>query len=205
VADATGAGAADGGKKQEIGTEALKPQQVEALEQDLKINPPQSFDVARALRVFSSRVQYVELEVANYRLSSRQIQLPPELLDITDEDLRSQISGRIRTPASDLGKFKVAVETATETKELEIGERWLTRERKRIEDDYTFSIPKFGRVILSTDRGDFDETIARYKRAVTADHKAVVGKLASVRESFEQKLVNEYLPRWQANPPQKLT
>ena len=104
-----------------------------------------------------------------------------------------------------MGKFKVAVETATETKELEIDERWLTRERKRIEDDYTFSIPKFGRVILSTDRGDFDETIARYKRAVTAYHKAVVGKLASVRESFEQKLVNEYLPRWQANPPQKLT
>ena len=70
VADATGAGAADGGKKQEIGAEALKPQQVEALEQDLKINPPQSFDVARALRVFSSRVQYVELEVA--KLSTKQ-------------------------------------------------------------------------------------------------------------------------------------
>ena len=104
-----------------------------------------------------------------------------------------------------MGKFKINVETATGTKELEIDERWLTRERKRIEDEYTFSIPKFGQVILSTDRGGFDETIVHYKRAVTAYHKAVVGKLASVKESFEQKLVHEYLTRWEANPPQKLT
>ena len=33
----------------------------------------------------------------------------------------------------------------------------------------------------------------------------MVGKLASVKESFEQKLVHEYLTRWEANPPQKLT
>ena len=92
VADAAGSGS---GQKQEIGTEALRPKLVEALEQDLRIRPPQRFDVARALRVFSSSVQYVELEVTNYRLSTRQVRLPPELLDITDNELRTRIWGRI--------------------------------------------------------------------------------------------------------------
>ena len=194
MADATGAGAAEGHKKQEIGTEGLKPKLVETLEQDLEINPPQTFDVARALRVFSSRVQYVELEVMNYRLSSRQVQLPPELLNITDDELRARISGRIRTPVGELGKLKIDIETANGVKELEIDEGWLTKERRRIEDRYTYPIPRFGRVILNTDRKGFDEEIARYKHVVMAYQKAVIGELEELRSKFEQRVVAEYLP-----------
>ena len=205
VADAAGAGIGNSNTNQEIGTEALTPNRAEALEQDLKINPPQAFDVARALRVFSSRVQYVELEVANYRLSSRQVQLPPELLNITDDELRKRISSRIRTPAGELGKFKIKVETSNGTMVLEIDERWLTTERKRIEDLYTFTIPRFGRVILNTQRKCFDEEIARYRETVLAYQQAVVGELDKVKSNFVKKLVEEYLPKWQQNPPENLT
>ena len=205
VADAAGAGIGNGNTNQEIGTETLTPNRAEALEQDLKINPPQAFDLARALRVFSSRVQYVELEVANYRLSSRQVQLPPELLNITDDELRKRISSRIRTPAGELGKFKIKVETSNGTMVLEIDERWLTTERKRIEDLYTFTIPRFGRVILSTQRKCFDEEIARYRETVLAYQQAVVGELDKVKSNFVKKLVEEYLPKWQQNPPENLT
>jgi hypothetical protein len=66
--------------RQEVGVEALKPEAVQRLQQDLMTNPPQAFDVARKLRVFSSAVQYVQLEASNYRLSTRQIRLPPELI-----------------------------------------------------------------------------------------------------------------------------
>ena len=146
VAEATGGGPADKMAKQEIGTEALTPTEVQALSEDLKTNPPQPFDIARALRVFSSKVQYVELEVENYRFSTRQVQLPPDLLDITDENLRRNISGRVRTPAQVAGPFKISIETPSATKVLDVGEKWLRDERKRIEDEYTFPIPHFGRV-----------------------------------------------------------
>ena len=140
----------------------------------------------------------MELEVANYRLSSRQVQLPPELLNITDDELRKRISSRIRTPAGELGKFKIRVETSNGTMVLEIDERWLTTERKRIEDLYTFTIPRFGRVILNTQRKCFDEEIARYRETVLAYQQAVVGELDKVKSNFVKKLV-ERVPSQMAN------
>jgi hypothetical protein len=178
---------------------------VESLERDLRINPPQKFDVARALRVFSSKVQYVELEVMNYRLGSRQVQLPPELLDIEDDELRRRISSRIRAPLGELTEFKMTFPTAKGPKDVPIDERWLTKERKRIEDHYTFPIPRFGRVILSSLRKDFDEEIARYKNVIIAYQKAVVDQLETIKGKFEQTLVDEYLPRWANKPPERLT
>jgi hypothetical protein len=203
IADATGAGEVNS-KKQEIGTRAMTPELAEALDRDLAMNPPQKFDVARALRVFSSKVQCVELEVANYRLSTRQVRLPPELMDITDDDLKKRISSRIRTPASEFGKFTIKVTTVTGTETLEIDEKWLSAERKRIEDDCTFPIPKFGRVILHQDREKFDREIARYREIVLAYQKVVVSELEKVKSSFEEKLVTEYLPRWIQKPPPAL-
>ena len=69
LADAAGAELAGGSEKQEIGAQALTPEDVQAVKQDLKANPPQQFDIARALRVFNSEVQYVDLNVEEYRLS----------------------------------------------------------------------------------------------------------------------------------------
>jgi hypothetical protein len=103
-----------------------------------------------------------------------------------------------------LGKFQIDVETSTGKKATEIDEKWLTRERNRIENDYTFTIPRFGRVILSTQREGFDEEIARYRHVVTAYQQAVIRKLEEVKGAFEQKLIDEYLPRWKENPPKTL-
>jgi hypothetical protein len=97
------------------------------------------------------------------------------------------------------------VETPTGKKSTEVNEGWLTKERKRIEAGYTFTIPKFGRVILSSQRKGFDEEIARYERAVTAYQQAVIRELEKVKGAFEQKLIDEYLPRWKENPPKTLT
>jgi len=201
LADAAGAGTAEAAAKQEIGTQALTPVAVQAVKADLKANPPQPFDVARALRVFSSKVQYVELEVANYRFNSRQVPLPPELLDVSDDRLRKQISSRIRAPAAGLGKLKVAVKTPEKTETVEVDDKWLAAERKRIEDEFTFIVPHFGRVILSTDRAAFDLEIGRFKESLESYHKAILSALEGIKADFEQSLLKEYLPRWQAHPP----
>jgi hypothetical protein len=92
LAEAAGAGAADTAERQEIGTQALTPDKVQAVKDDLKANPPQSFDITRALRVFSSKVQYVDLKIENYRFSSRKLKLPPELLNTA----RATLDGALR-------------------------------------------------------------------------------------------------------------
>jgi hypothetical protein len=201
LAEATGTGPADKAGSQEIGKEALSPAKVQALTENLKANPPQPFDVARALRVFSSKVQYVELEVENFRFGSRQVELPPDLLDITDENLKGRISGRVRAPAQVSGPFEISVEIPDGTNTINADEKWLRGERKWIEDKYTYPIPHIGRVILNTDRQAFDSEIEQFKRNLKKYHDAVLAALAKVKTDFEETLVKGYLPKWKVNPP----
>jgi hypothetical protein len=185
---ATGVATAEKAAGQEIGKEALTAAHVQALSDDLKSNPPQPFDIARALRVFSSKVQYVELEVDNYRFGSRQVQLPPDLLDITDESLKKRISGRIRAPDQVSGPFEITVETANGKEEvIKADEKWLRAERKRIEDKFTFPIPNTGRVVLHIEREAFDEEIKRFRKNLKAYHDAVVATMKEVKADMRKR------------------
>jgi hypothetical protein len=205
LAQAAGAGPAEAAARQEIGTKALTPASATALKADLKINPPQPFDVARALRVFSSRVQYIEIQVENYRFSSRQVQLPPELLDIADDQLRDQISSRLRAPAEALGPFEITVETEKGEEKVKADEKWISRERKRIEDQYTYVVRRYGRVIFSRDREAFNTAIERFKRNLKTFCDAALTAFQELASNFEDRLIKEYFPRWQQNPPRIFT
>ncbi|HLY56429.1 MAG TPA: hypothetical protein VKS60_12785 [Stellaceae bacterium] len=204
LADAAGAGLADNrtarAAPQEIGEAPLTPAAVAHLKDDLKQNPPQQFDVARSLRVFTSKVQYVELEVSNYRFSSRQVRLPQELLDVADDELRSRVSGRIAMPEGGLGIFEIEVETASGAKKTTVDERWLTKQRKRIEDKYTFLVPRYGRVIMHTLREEFDAEIKRFNITLDRYRNAVIAKVSSLKADLVTQIVQEYLPRWIRQP-----
>ena len=55
------------------------------MQENLKANPPKPFDITRKMNIFSSLVQYVEFSVSNYQLTTRQIPLPAELVDVADD------------------------------------------------------------------------------------------------------------------------
>ena len=150
IANASGAGTDENARKREVGSTALNPQKVHAMESNLKANPPKDFDLTRKLKVFSSKVQYVELSISNCRLTTRQVPLPPELIDLEDDDLKNKISSRIQMPSDDIGKIKIKLEE--EDKPIEVDDNYLNKERKRIEDTYTYQVNNFGRMILQTDR-----------------------------------------------------
>jgi hypothetical protein len=201
VAFAAGAHTDDGAPPREVGSAALKPDKVEAMQSDLKANPPRPFDITRKLNVFSSAVQYVELEVLNYRLTTRRIPLPAELLDVTDDNLRDRMTGHIQ-PLQDIGKLDITVQHDGKSEDLKVDEEWLTRERKRIEDKYTFPIKNFGRVILHRDRPTFDKATLRLKAIVEKYQHKLRETLAAKQSEFEGQIVGEFRPRWEQTPPQ---
>ncbi len=92
IAVAAGAGTSEEAPKAEVGDKALKPAKVQEMQSDLKENPPKPFDITRRLNVFTSKVQYVQFSASNYRLMTRQIPLPPELVDVADDDLKDRIT-----------------------------------------------------------------------------------------------------------------
>lgn len=205
AADAVAAAASTQSPQLEIGKVALAPADVQAVKEELKENPPQEFGIARAMRVFSSKVQYIELEITNYRFSAKRVPLPVSLLGVVNTALKSKISGTFSAASSLPKSFKVKIETAKfGEKELTVTSKWFDAERARIEKAYTFAVPNFGRVIFSLQRPHFDLELARFQKNLTAYFDAVVGSVDEVKSVLRSQLMKEYRSRWMAKPPADL-
>jgi hypothetical protein len=201
IATAAGSDKGDEIRPPEVGSRALEPAKVQQMQSDLKANPPKPFDITRKMNVFTSKVQYVEFSASNYRLTTRQIPLPPELVDVADEDLRNRISSRIRAPLDGIGKLEITIDHDGKSESIKVDDDWLNKERKRIEDEYTFQINNFGRVILYSDRDAFDKVTSRFKSIVEKYQDALRETLVTKQSEFEKRIVYEFSRRWEQNPP----
>ena len=184
IAAAAGAETGKEALKPEVGNRALEPTKVQEMCSNLEANPPKPFDITRKLNVFASKVQYVEFSASNYRLTTRQIPLPPELVDVADNDLKNRITGRIRAPFDGIGKLEVTLDDDGKVEQLKVDDDWLKKERKRIEDEYTFQINNFGRVILSSDRDAFDKAATRFRSIVEKYQIVLQDTLGKLRELY---------------------
>lgn len=201
VATAAGAGEA----APEIGKQGLGPEDVERIEKKLAEQPPQAFNIARAVRVFSSRAEFVELQVENLRMASRRVPLPPELLGIRNEGLKSRISGGISAPNLD-GPFAIRIELDDGTTvETNVTSKWISDQRAKIERKFTFIVPKHGRVILTGEKKEFEAYVDRFQRNCERFRDAVTAKFFEEKAQFKQSLMQEYLPIWTTSPPAQLT
>jgi hypothetical protein len=205
IATAAGADMTDDAPKPEVGEKALVLARVQVMQADLKANPPKPFDIARKMNIFTSRVQYVEFSASNYQLTTRQIALPSELVDVANEDLKKQITSRIRPPFDDVGKLDIKIGSEGSEELIKVDDQWLRTERKRIEDEFTFPIQNFGRVILYTDRDAFDKAVARFKEVIVKYQAALRDKLGQFEADFEKRIIAEFAPRWRANPPKSFS
>lgn len=201
IATAAGSDTSENALPPEVGNKALEPGKVQQMQADLKANPPKPFDITRKMNVFTSKVQYVEFSASNYRLTTRQLPLPPELVDVADDDLRNRISSRIRAPLDGIGKLEVAIDHGEKSESIKVDDDWLNKERKRIEDEYTFQINNFGRVILYSDRDAFNRATSRFKSIVEKYQIAVRATLVTKQSEFEKRIVEEFTRRWEQNPP----
>ncbi len=143
--------------------------------------------------------------MSNYQLTTRQIALPPELSDVVDEDLKKRITSRIRAPFDRVGTLPITIEWAGKSETLNVDDQWLKKERKRIEDEYTFQINNFGRAILSEDRPAFDEATNQFQIVIEKYQAAVREKLTESKADFEKRIIDEFGPKWDARPPARVT
>lgn len=201
IAIAAGASMSENAPAPEVGNKALAAEKVQKMQLNLKANPPRPFDITRKMNIFSSKVQYVEFTASNYQLTTRQIPLPPELVDVADDDLKNRITSRIRAPFDGIGKLDVTIDYEGHSETIKVDDDWLKKERKRIEDEYTFQINNFGRVILFTDRDHFDKAIVRFELIIKKYQAALRDALTNSKSIFEERIIDEFYPKWVQNPP----
>lgn len=129
----------------EIGTAAVTPAQVDEVAIALTNNPPIPVDLARVTRVFSTKLQFVELKVTRAKLSQQQISLSSSLLNAdASEHLRGLLESKLKA-FSELKDREVDVPLFVQGKEAfdnerkplleKISEAALNRERNAIEAD----------------------------------------------------------------------
>ena len=88
--------------KPEIAYETFNTEDMDEIEADLKKYPPQQFDLARQVNVYSSYIQLVELSLEGTHLTRHTISIPQELLNLTSNDSdRDQLKASYQLIRSD--------------------------------------------------------------------------------------------------------
>lgn len=215
--------AAEGGREEdarlpsqaEIGQQAATPQAIATTLQDLQRQPPKPYDLARIERVYSIKLQYVELEVTGYRLASRRVQVPNDLLVGNDKMLES----RLRNSFALLeGKEALVVQIAdadprTGLPNLDAGgklllvdysEQQIEVERKALLKDFLTPITGHGQLISKARRDAFDIRIHWFKSRIEAYKTAVEDKLTEAVNKSVNDLTQALLPTVLKNPPPRL-
>ena len=200
----------------EIGRDALTPQVLTESLADLERIQAKAFNVSRVERVFNSQLQYVELEVTGYKLSSRKVAIPNDLLIGEDPDLEK----RLRNTFSLLeGKVAVQVEIASldpktmdplcdrEKQPLMVtySEKQLEDDRKKVYKDFLVNVPSYGWLIKRWDRPNFDLRIAWFQQRIEAYRDGISeGLEKSVSESIKT-LATALMPSLRERFPARLS
>jgi hypothetical protein len=199
----------------EIGQRPATPVEVSASLAALKEIPPKVFDVARIERVYESKIQFVELELTGYRLSTKKVSVPNDLLVGEDSALKEKLKNsftllqgdqmlKVNIPDFDTD-LKPAANADGTPKTVVWSEAELEKQRKALYEDFLINVPRFGQVIMRNRRPRFDARIAHLRKQIEAFKAAVEDSLGESIQSAIDELAKTLLPRIRANVPARYT
>lgn len=168
-----------------VGRDAVQPNDVAAVKEDLAANPPQKFDLARKVRVFNSYIEFVELEIKGTEIARHLVTIPNHLLAVIPKRTRTnlQASCRLVAEADALSGDAIA------------------RERRLYTRRYLRVIPGYGTAILRADRDAFDKSVERLHASVRAFGAQVRARLQEQIDRSIAELVRSLLPALARRPP----
>lgn len=199
----------------EVGRGPVTPTELAESLADLKRVPPKAFDVARVERVFNSKLQYVELEVSGYRLSSRKVHIPNDLLIGEDEALEKRLRNTftllegkeaLKVPVAllDPVKLEPVVDAQAQALTVMYSEQQLEADRKKLYEDFLTNVPGYGWLIRRWDRPAFDQRMAWFGRRVDAFRDGVEEKLGEAVLDSISDLASTLLPKLRERFPGRL-
>jgi hypothetical protein len=132
-------------------------------------------------------------------MTQRRVSLPDEFLTVGDDKLKKRISGQLKSPLEKIGPIRIKIDE--EGPESEVDEAFINKERKEIEDTFTYVLPKKGRIILKKDRESFDKQVAKLKSLIEKFREECKILLDQKRDEFKETMRLEFSKRWQETPP----
>lgn len=199
----------DGFATLEVGKDQIDARQVEEVKKDLKNRPPKQFNVARVERVFNTLLQYVELKITDYKLTSRSLLIDAQLFGVSDAEVVRRLTNRYHL-FSDSDALNVLIPHIDKdgqpdpTKPGEdFGPLSIDRERNRIKRRFVIDAGQFGTLILRRDVSDFEREIQILKAKMEAYRAAVQEQIELRIEEIIKELLSALLERLKAEPPDR--
>lgn len=154
-------------KHEQVGAERVQQGELQQVVRELRENPPAPFDLARKVRVFSTRFQYVEAELKGAEWTDRRVNvsslllnsdLPEGLQDVLETQVRPyRAKGDIAIDVPHLVGGRIAYDRHGEKMLVPATQRDMESAWKDIKARYLSRIPGFGTLIKKRDLGSFRE------------------------------------------------
>lgn len=178
-----------------VGVEAATVDKVKALEQDLERNPPVKFDLARRVRVFTSKFQFVELEMSNCYVSRRKVQIPARLLGVVED---KQLQARLQAHFNLVNDQELSVNDGDD----KLTEQTLRNKRKEICERYLISLKGYGNVVLRAHKANLMAEVEELKSDVAKFQAGIKDALNKHIDENVGSLVKELQPKLAEKPPE---
>lgn len=199
----------------EVGQGAVTPAALNATLLELERIPPKSFDVSRVERVFNTQLQYVEIEVTGYRLQSRKVSIPSDLLVGEDAELEKRLhnsyallkdkqSLQVEIKVLDPKNLEPVLDTAGKAIMLLYSEAQLEADRKRLYADFLTQVGGYGWLIRRWDRKSFDQRVLWLRQRIEAYREGIAASLKAAVRTSVGDLAVALLPMVKDRVPHRL-
>ncbi|WP_148041818.1 hypothetical protein [Hanamia caeni] len=173
---------------QNIGLEKAPSKAIEKVAEELKLNPPMKFNVAKTIMVFNSRFEFVEFELKNCFISRKEVPLKSDLFGLAKGD---KAYDSLRSSFKLIGKNS------------KISEKKLSDKKKKITDRFLIQIKGYGAVILRSKKDEFDKEIIIFKEEIKKFQNEIENKLNQEISQNKKTLIAALLPAVKRKPPER--
>lgn len=178
-----------------VGLDPVRPDQIAKVKEDLDAAPPVKFDLARRVRVFTSRFQFVELSMTGCYVSRKKVPIPSSLVGLAKtEDIERQFHAH----------FDLIQKGALEVKGKggrSITEKGLQDRRRAVEKKFLVSLPEYGAVVLRANKQKFEEAVTALTAEVAEFAAGVKGEVEKQIKRSREAVVKALLPAVERNLP----
>lgn len=190
-----------------VGEEHIRTEELQDVVEELRENPPAPFDLARKVRVFSSKFQYVETELQGVEWTERRIKLsslllnsdlPESLQDILETRIRPyRTKGDVLVDVPCIIRGQIAYNEHREKIRVPMNQRDVEGIWKDIRDRYLFRIPGFGTLVRKRELASFreeteafecvlQEWVTKFREQVNKDEDDLVSDIV---DSIKRRIV----------------
>jgi hypothetical protein len=181
-----------------VGMDAVTPAQVESVANDLASAPPLKFDLARQVRVFTNRFQFVELEMTGCFVSHKKVPIPSHLVGLANNrEVQSQFHAHFNLITK--GALEVLVG------KRKITEKSLRDQKQEILRRFLTPLKNYGQVVLKANKAKLELAVKELEMDVAAFQAGLKEQLQLHINSNVKVVVDALLPAVIRTPPDTYT